>query len=147
GLSTTLPLNPGHDRDPLYVEGFLDASKAIPPLQLFAGADAGYFRAMRIPILAGHAFAPLETQRWNEAVVSQETAKRMFGDSTGMSVIGKRFQKLPHGPMYTVIGVIGSVRDTSLMLPPALSVYTAPVATQDSVEGQSTRTAAVVART
>jgi predicted permease len=147
GFSTTLPLNPGHDRDPLYVEGFRDASKAIPPLQLFAGADAGYFRAMRIPILSGRAFGALETQRWNEAVVSQETAKRMFGDSTGISVIGKRFQKLPDGPIYTVIGVIGSVRDTSLMLPPALSVYTAPVATRDSVEGQSTRTAAVVART
>jgi ABC-type antimicrobial peptide transport system permease subunit len=71
----------------------------------------------------------------------------MFGDSTGASVIGKRFQNLPGGPMYTVIGVIGSVRDTSLMLAPAMSVYTAPVATQDTVEGQSTRTAAIVART
>jgi ABC-type antimicrobial peptide transport system permease subunit len=148
GMATSLPLGPfGYNRDPLYVEGSRDASKAIPPLQFYAAADAGYFRAMKIPLVAGHLFAPLETQRWSEAVVSQETAKRMFGDSTGATVIGKRFQILPDGPMYTVIGVIGSVRDTSLMLPPGMSVYEAPVASQDTVEGQNTRTVAIVART
>jgi predicted permease len=148
GISTSLPLNPyGRNGDPLYVEGSRDASKAIPPLQLYSAADAGYFRAMRIPLLAGRTFAPIETQRWNEVVVSQETAKRMFGDSTGATVLGKRFQILPNGPKYTVIGVVGSVRDTSLMMPPTRAVYEPAVASQDTVESQNTRTVAVVART
>ena len=148
GITNTLPLDPsGHNGDPLYVEGTGDAAKSIPPLQFYAAADAGYFRALKIPLIAGRLFAPLETQRWNEAVVSQETARQMFGDSTGATVIGKRFQNLPNGPMYTVIGVIGSVRDTSLMVPPTRMVYLAGVATSDSIEGQGVRTVAVVART
>jgi predicted permease len=148
GITTTLPLDPsGHNGDPLYVEGSSDATKSIPPLQFYAAADAGYFRALKIPLIAGRLFQPFETQRWNEAVVSQETAKQMFGDSTGATVLGKRFQNLPNGPMYTVIGVIGSVRDTSIMLPPTRMVYLAPVASQDTVEGQGTRTVAVVAHT
>ena len=148
GITSSLPLSSfGHNGDPLYVEGARDATKAIPPLQLYSAADAGYFRAMKIPLVAGRMFDALETQRWNEAVVSRETAKRMFGDSTGTTVIGKRFQSLPNGPLYTVIGVIGSVRDTSLVLPPTMMVYLAPVASKDSVEGQNTRTVAIVART
>jgi putative ABC transport system permease protein len=148
GITTSLPLRSfGHMPDPLFVEGSRDATKAIPPLQMYAGADAGYFGAMKIPLIAGRMFASLETQRWNEALVSQETATRMFGDSTGATVIGKRFQNLPDGPLYTVIGVVGSVRDTSLMLPATMAVYLAPVATQDTVEGPLTRTVAVVART
>jgi putative ABC transport system permease protein len=148
GISTSLPLAPfGHNGDPLYVEGKRDLSKKIPPLQFYAAADAGFFHAMRIPLVAGRTFGALETQRWDEAVVSRETAQRMFGDSTGATVIGKRFQILPQGPPYTVIGVIGSVRDTSLMMPPAMTVYVAPVASGDTVEGQDTRTVAVVART
>ena len=147
GFSTSLPLGSGHNSDPLYVEGSRDLSKTIPPLQFYAAADAGFFRALKIPLVAGRTFGALETQRWNEAVVSRETAKRMFGDSTGTTVVGKRFQILPNGPFYTVIGVIGSVRDTSLTMPPAMSVYVAPVASGDSVEGQNTRTAALVART
>src|SRR6185437_10665174 len=148
GITNTLPLDPsGHNGDPLYVEGTGDAAKSIPPLQFYAAADAGYFRALKIPLIAGRLFAPLETQRWNEAVVSQETARQMFGDSTGATVIGKRFQNLPNGPMYTVIGVIGSVRDTSLMVPPARMVYLAPVASQDTVENQNTSNVAIVAHT
>jgi predicted permease len=148
GISSSLPLSPsGHNGDPLYVEGARDATKAIPPLQIYSAADAGYFRAMGIPLVAGHSFTSLETQRWNEALVSQETARRTFGDSTGATAIGKRFQILPDGPTYTVIGVVGSIRDTSLMLPPSRAVYLPEVATQDTVEGPVTRTIAVVVRT
>ena len=148
GISTRLPLgSSGHNLDPLYVEGAADHSKAIPPLQNYAAADAGYFRAMNIPVLAGRLFDQPETQRWNEAVVSRETAKRMFGDSTGATVLGKRFQMLPDGPMYTVVGVIGSVRDTSLSLPATMAVYMPTVVSQDTIEGPAARTIAVVART
>jgi putative ABC transport system permease protein len=148
GISTRLPLaSSGQNLDPLYVEGAADHSRAIPPLQHYAAADAGYFRAMNIPVIAGRLFDRPETQRWNEAVVSGETAKQMFGDSTGGTVLGRRFQMLPDGPMYTVIGVIGSVRDTSLALPPAMAVYMPTVVTQDTIEGPAGRTIAVVART
>jgi ABC-type antimicrobial peptide transport system permease subunit len=71
----------------------------------------------------------------------------MFGDSSGVRAIGKRFQNLPNGPLYTVIGVVGSVRDTSLMMPPVRAVYMPTVVTGDTIEGFLGRTVAVVART
>jgi predicted permease len=147
GISTSLPLHwLNHNKDPLFVEG-TSTSKAIPPLQIYSAADAGYFRTMRIPLVAGKLFDPAETQRWNEVVVSQATAKDMFGDSTGATVIGKRFQNLPNGPMYTVVGVVGGVRDTSLMMPPVRAVYEPAVVTGDTIEGSLGHTVAVVART
>lgn len=147
GISTSLPLHwLNHNRDPLYVEGASN-SKTIPPLQIYSAADAGYFRAMRIPLIAGKLFDPAETQRWNEVLVSRATAKDMFGDSTGATVIGKRMQNLPTGPLYTVIGVVGSVRDTSLMMPPVRAVYMPTVVTRDTIEGSLNSTVAVVART
>jgi len=147
GISTSLPLHwLNHNRDPLYVEG-VSSPTAIPPLQIYSAADAGYFRAMRIPLVAGKLFDPAETQRWNEVIVSRATAKEMFGDSTGATVIGKRIQNLPNGPMYTVVGVVGSVRDTSLTMPPVRSVYMPTVVTGDTIEGSLGSTVAVVART
>lgn len=147
GISTSLPLHwLNHNRDPLWIEGAANSS-AIPPLQIYGAADAGYFRALRIPLIAGKLFDPAETQRWNEVIVSQATAKDMFGDPTGATVIGKRIQSLPNGPLYTVVGVVGSVRDTSLMVPPVRSVYMPPVVTLDTIEGPLGRTVAVVART
>jgi predicted permease len=147
GISTSLPLHwLNHNKDPLYVEGASN-SMAIPPLQIYSAADAGYFRTMRIPLIAGKLFDPAETQRWNEVVVSRATAKDMFGDSTGATVIGKRFQNLPNGPMYTVVGVVGGVRDTSLMMPPVRAVYMPTVVTLDTIEGSLGHTVAVVART
>jgi len=148
GITTDLPLaSSGHNGDPLYVEGTADHSKAIPPLQIYSAADAGYFRALRIPLVKGRLFGPPPTQRWDEAVVSTETAKQMFGDSTGATVLGKRFQILPSGPLYTVVGVVGSARDTSLALPPTRTVYMPPVVSQDSIETPTGRTVALVART
>lgn len=147
GMTTSLPLSSfGHNDDPLFLEG-TDHSKAIPPLQMYSAADAGFFHAMRIPLVAGRLFDPPATQRWNEAVVSTETAKDMFGDSTGATVLGKRFQMLPDGETYTVVGVTGSVRDTSLALPPTRSVYMPAVVSQDTVETPTGRTVAIVART
>jgi putative ABC transport system permease protein len=131
----------------LIVEGTWNPSKAIPPLHLYGAADAGYFRTLQIPLLAGRLFDPPETQRWNEAIINQETAKRMFGDSTGQRILGKRFQLLPGGSLYTVIGVVGSIRDTSLFGPPSGAAFMPEVVTQDSIEGQFTRTMAIVART
>lgn len=148
GLTTRIPLwTSDYNRDPLYVEGTVDPSNALPPLQIYAAADAGYFRTMRIPLVAGRLFDPPATQRWDEAVVSTETAKQMFGDSTGATVLGKRFQILPDGPKYTVVGVIGSARDSSLALPPAMAVYMPAVVSQDTIETPMGRTVALVART
>ena len=63
------------DQDPMLVEGEWDPSKKLGPLQMYINADAGYFKAMGIPLVAGRMFDRMERQRGDESIISTETAK------------------------------------------------------------------------
>jgi predicted permease len=151
GLTTHLPLEShGQNKDPFYPENDPSYASKVPPLQTYVSIDSGYFHAMRIPLLAGRGFGPLETQRVDEAIISRATAVQMFRDSTGRSVIGKRYRELP-GPTSwrTIVGVVGDVRDTALTAPPPSLVYVPEVPNRDASwrgEDHLERTAALVVR-
>lgn len=148
GITSRLPLSTqGMNQNPFYAEGDATSATKIPPLEVFVNVDSGYFRAMRIPLVAGRNFDRLERQNPFEAIISQETARTFFHDSTGQKALNHRFQVLPNGQWHTIIGVVGSVRDTALASGPTRSVYFPEVAGGDSVESQLYRTMAVVART
>jgi predicted permease len=148
GLTSRVPLEPnGMSQDPLWPEGDADYSNKIPPLELYASVDGGYFTAMGIPLLAGRTFDQLERQNGDEAIISQEAATRFFHDSTGRAAINRRFQSLPHGTWRTVIGVVGSARDTSLSAAPTRAVYLPESISHDTVASHVDRTMALVART
>jgi putative ABC transport system permease protein len=148
GVTSRLPLQPnGMNQDPFYVEGDASTATKIPPLQIFATVDAGYFKAMSIPLLAGHTFDRIDRQNGDEAIISRETAVRFFHDSTGQAAIGKRFRELPSGDWSTIIGVVGSVRDTSLQQPPTRAVYYPESIAKDTNAGPVRWTMALVART
>ena len=148
GLTSRLPLSPhGMNQDPFYVEGDASSTTKIPPLEIYATVDAGYFKAMRIPLLAGRLFDPLEQQQPDEAIISLETAKTFFHDPTGRAAINRRFQQLPKGRWHTIIGVVGSVRDTTLSGAPVRAVYFPETVGGDNDSGQLQSTLAVVART
>lgn len=148
GLSSRLPLsNQGMNQNPVYVEGDATTATKIPPLAVYVTADSGYFRAMGIPLVAGRLFDRLDRQRPDGAIISVETARSVFHDSTGRSALNKRFQELPSGPWHTVVGVVGSVRDTALAGGPTRSVYLPETAGGDTTTNQLQRTLAIVART
>lgn len=148
GVTTRLPLLPfGMNQNPFYAEGDPSNRDRIPPLQIYANTDAGYFEAMRIPLLAGRTFERPAVQRGGEAIISQRTAEQFWKDPTGQAAIGKRFRSLPTSQLMTVIGVVGNVRDTSLAAPPLQSVYFPLTAERDTLFAQSQRTAALVVRT
>jgi len=149
GFTSSLPLeNNGGNHDPVYVEGEPTSAKKIPALSSYVSTNAGYFATLGIPLLAGHLFDDrLERQHANEAVISQEAARLFFHDSTGHGAVGKRFQELPGAPWYTVIGVVGSVRDTSLAADPARTVYVPEALSADKNLGHTARTIALVAKT
>ena len=148
GLSSRLPLsNEGMNQNPVYVEGDVTTAKKIPPLAAYVTADSGYFRAMGIPLVAGRLFDRLDRQHPDEAIISLETARSAFHDSTGRAALNKRFQELPNSPWHTVVGVVGSVRDTSLAGGPSRTVYFPETAGGDTTTGQLRRTLAIVART
>jgi predicted permease len=147
-ISSRLPLNgEGMSQDPFYPEGDATYANKIPPLQIYTTVDGNYFKTMRIPLVAGRTFDRLDTQRGDEAIVSQATALQFWKDSTGRSVVGKRFRELPNGPYYTVIGVVGNTRDTALAAPPSQTVYFPEVVASQGFDTETKALMALVVRT
>lgn len=148
GISSHIPLQGnGMNMDPFYVEGDAGTATKIPPLEVYSTVDASYFQVMGIPLIAGRGFDRIERQHGDEAIISRETAIHFFHDSTGRTAINKRFRELPSGAWFTIIGVVGSVRDTALQAPPVRSVYYPQSISPDTLFGGPKRTMALVART
>lgn len=148
GVSSHLPLiSEGQSQDPFYPEGDATWASKIPPLQIYTAVDGEYFKTMGIPIIAGRTFDRLGSQRADEAIISQATAIQFWKDSTGRAAIGKRFHRLPSEPWVTIVGVVGSVRDTSLAAPPAQAVYFAEVPAPKGTEPMARSVMALVVRT
>ena len=87
-------------------------------------ASAGYFEAMKIPLLSGRIFGSEDTVNSpHSAVISQSLAERYWPHE---SAVGKRIQ---FGNMDTdkrllnVVGVVGDVRDVTLDTSPLPTVY------------------------
>ncbi|MFI5312222.1 MAG: ADOP family duplicated permease [Gemmatimonadales bacterium] len=148
GLTSRLPLvSHGMNQNPLYPEGDTTYNSKIPVLQAYTSVNADYFRAMGIPLIAGRTFGRLDVQRGDEAVVSRQVAQTFYHDSTGASVLGKRFRALPGGPWQTIVGVVGDVRDTALIAEPSRSVYFPEAVGSDTVDSPVKREMALVVRT
>jgi putative ABC transport system permease protein len=149
GLTSRVPLiQDGMNQNPFYVEGDASNDNKIPPLNVYVTTDSGYFKTMGIPLIAGQMFAAIERQQAQQpdgAIISQEAARFFFHDSTGQAAVGKRFRVLPSGIWHTVIGVVGSIRDTSLTAPPTRVVYFPEAISKETV-GQFRRTLAITAR-
>jgi putative ABC transport system permease protein len=145
GITSRLPLLArGMNQNPFYAEGDQGSASKIPPLQLFATTDGGYFRAIGTPLLAGRVFDRPDVQQEHEVVISQRTAETFW--QTPANAVGKRFRPLPAAPWYTVVGVVASMRDTALAAPPTASVYFPQVVPADTTQSQVTRTMALVVR-
>jgi putative ABC transport system permease protein len=86
-------------------------------------------------------------QRDGEAIISRQTAIQFWKDSTGRAALGKRFRNLPGGPLWTIIGVVGDTRDSSVAALPKQTVYFPEVAARDSNFGNTQWTMAVAVRT
>jgi predicted permease len=146
GISSRLPLvSYGMNQNPFFAENDPRSDGKIPPLQLFATTDGGYFAAVGARLLAGRTFERIPAQREQEAIVSRLTAETFW--QTPQNAVGKRFRPLPTGPWYTVIGVVETMRDTSLAAPPTPAVYF-PQALPASMDDNQVRgTMALVVRT
>jgi predicted permease len=118
GISSAIPLSPGA----------LTITQAAAEAGPFSGCewrlvDAGYFRALRIPLLRGRLFesqdgAPLP----RVFVISQQLARTLYGDA---DPIGRRL-RLENGASGEVIGVVADVRMRHLGEPPERVVYFPP---------------------
>lgn len=86
----------------------------------------GYIETMRIPLLSGRPFDERDRDGAPRvALVSESMARRRL---RGRDPIGQRLRIGPaDGPLYTVVGVMGDVRQMSLALTDSEAVYTTAV--------------------
>ena len=147
-VTSRLPLaSRGLNPNPLYPEDDPSYATKLPPLQIFTSIGGEYFRTMGIPLLAGKVFDHMDTQREGDAIISSRTAKFFWQDPTGAAALGKRFRALPTGRWFTVIGVVGDTRDTTLAAPPSPTVYFPQAVRQDPTIQRPAPTMALVVRT
>lgn len=119
GLTGQLPLGPGWTLQQAFA---LEGGGRTPSLPVNV-VDGGYFAAMRIPLLAGRAFRRLDAQHGGEIMISQRAAATLFADPGGATAVGKRMTLAPDGPTYTIVGVVGDVRDHDLATAPSALIY------------------------
>jgi predicted permease len=144
GLTTRLPLGAGETRElSVRVEG--DGRALSLPIDV---VDDGYLATMRIPLIAGRVFQRLGVQRDGDVIISQRAAATIWHDPRGTAALGRRLALDPSGPTYTVVGVVGDVRDRDLATAPAAVVYmpqVVPIA--PGAEPSARHTMALVVRT
>jgi putative ABC transport system permease protein len=95
------------------------------PISLFNTADSTYFRTMRIPMLAGRAFADTDRQGGPRvAVINEELARRWW--TAPQFAVGQRIKiggPYMEGPLYEIVGVAGNVSQMGLDSAPMPEIY------------------------
>jgi predicted permease len=145
GVVDCLPLQGCTNANTMEVEQFPLEPNQIPPRMAMSTAGPGYFRAMGIPLVAGRTFERSDhEERTGAMVVSQAVADRFW---PGGDPIGKRIYPGMRGdaPWYTIVGVVGSIRQNDLTEEPTEIMYL-PMVNIDQRDYSETRNMAVVVR-
>ncbi|HXT16573.1 MAG TPA: ABC transporter permease [Gemmatimonadaceae bacterium] len=125
GLTTKLPLIGGESLTPVYIESQPMQGTTLPPVFPFPEATPGYFQAMRIALVAGRLFGPpTDPNAEKDVVVSRAFAERFWHDPTGARALGQHVRATVEQPWFTIVGVVESVRDSSLTADGVGEVYT-----------------------
>jgi putative ABC transport system permease protein len=114
GVGFPGPLHGANASATFYLEGRASTSRADKPFAHIGTVSGGYFAAMGIPLLAGRSFATTDVEAAPPvAIVSASLARRYW---PGENPIGKRlrFEDTPKEPWFTVVGLIGDVRQLGL---------------------------------
>jgi predicted permease len=123
GAVSELPLSGSASAKGHALEEFPVVGAAPPPVLGFRYVSSGYFEAMGIPVLEGRALQPADhEQRTGAVVINDKLAKRYW---PAESAVGKRLRPTDEAEAgwYTVVGVVGDVRNIRLTEPPQEVVY------------------------
>ena len=115
GTANMLPTR-GSIGTSLRIEGDPVDENHLPDLH-YVSVRGDYFRALRIPLVAGRLYDASDTPTSPKTVViNQATARRFFpkGDAIGRRI---RIGPDPHGAPMTIIGIVGDVRSEGLAIP------------------------------
>jgi putative ABC transport system permease protein len=118
GGVSSLPLSNSEDLRMFAVDGYPNQKGQLAEA---SWATPNYFRAMRIPLIAGRLFTADEKPGSHTIIINQSFARKYFA---GRNPIGGRVSRQDdHTRWSTVIGVIGDVRHTSLEEPAEPQIY------------------------
>ena len=100
----------------MFIQGDFDI-EGQPKPTLFAGTpkiDAGYFKTMGIPLLAGREFTARDTAAAaNVAIVSERIVREYFPGGPG-EALGRRVRVNDPGEWLTVVGVVADIHQRGL---------------------------------
>jgi putative ABC transport system permease protein len=117
-----LPLTEVNNRYPYWADDNLPAAGTRAPATNIRSATPGYLSAMGVPLLEGRWFEEADRDGVPLAMAMNETlAKRLWPNQ---SPLGKRVRLLSEtSPEWTVVGVVGDVRQTDLTRAPSGEIY------------------------
>ncbi len=117
---SSLPLSGAWESTSFTIEGRPAPKPGERVEAQYAVASSGYFEAMRIPLLEGRGFAATDRSESPSVIaISRAMAERNW---PGESAIGKRIRIFSDTPT-TIVGVVGDVRQTSLIAPVQPMMY------------------------
>lgn len=151
GVVSKLPLVGGEPLSPVYVDGVSVKAGGLPPVFPTPSANADYFKAMRIGLVSGRLFLdPNDPSGARDIIVSRAFADLYWPDATGRAALGHRIRFSEQVPWSTIVGVVESVRDTSLEASPIGEIYfpltVPPPQTPDSLAPFTARVMSAVVR-
>jgi predicted permease len=114
GATDSLPFGGNINASAMSVEGYNPATGELPPVPNWSHIDAGYLAAMKIPLRAGRYFREGDTaDALKVAIIDDYLARKYW---PGTSPLGHHIRRgLESGDLlYTVIGVVGSVKSDDL---------------------------------
>jgi putative ABC transport system permease protein len=124
GIVDYLPLSGSNSGSGFFPEGHPTPRPGEAPIVWTRWMSEGYLRAMSIPLLAGRLFEERDAPPAPPvAIVNRTLANRYWA---GENPIGKRFTLGTPGagvPVFTVVGVAGDVRHTSLTQAPEPELF------------------------
>ncbi|WP_348263831.1 ABC transporter permease [Telmatobacter sp. DSM 110680] len=123
-FTSLLPLSDDPPVDALYGAQFEDQGADAGYNVFRYAVSPGYCQTMGIPLLSGRFLDERDTASAPQtALISESMAKSHFGSQ---NPLGKRLHVGPRDrPWYTVVGVVGDVKQTSLAINQADAVYLA----------------------
>jgi putative ABC transport system permease protein len=129
GLTSNVPFNGMVSSGSYNIVGYSPGANEAPPhgRQEIVGGD--YFRAMRIPLVAGRVFDDSDTaDRPRVVIIDQYLVNRYFSDR---NPVGQQITRgAPSSTPYTIVGVVGTINAIDLGQPVTKERIYYPVAQQ-----------------
>lgn len=119
-MASHLPFSGSKSGNDIFAEGAPPPKPGEQTIAFHRTIDAGYFRALQVPLKGGRFFTARDSSGPPIAIVNETLARRFW---PGQDAAGKRFKVGRSGPVFTVVGVTADMRNTSLADPPDLEYY------------------------